>query len=143
MFITDGRIPLEEFFAEKPAPSCGAVAAFIGIVRNHDHGRAVLKLDYECYRPMAEKEIGRIVERAKCLWPVEGIQTLHRIGSLEIGEAAIAVRVNSARRADAFSACRFVVDEIKRTAPIWKKEYYADGTSEWVLCGHADPAAVK
>ena len=135
MFITDEPIPVSEFFGEKPDPSCGGVAAFVGVVRNHDHGRAVWKLYYECYRPMAEKQILSIIEEAKSHWPVEEIKVLHRVGWLGIGEAAIAVAVSSAHRAEAFAACGHVVEEIKHTVPIWKNEFFEDGTSEWVLCG--------
>ena len=135
MFITDEPIRVPDFLAARPPASCGAVASFVGIVRNHDHGRAVWKLYYESYRPMAEKRIQSIIEEARSRWPVEEIKVTHRVGWLGIGEVAIAVAVSSAHRAEAFAACEHVVEQIKHTVPIWKNEFFEDGTSEWVLCG--------
>lgn len=136
MLITDKPIKLEEFLAGEPNKSCGAVASFVGVVRNHDHGRPVVRLFYECYESMAEKQIQAIIDEAKKRWPVDEVRMLHRVGWLEVGEAAVAIVVSSAHREEAFSACRFVIEEIKNKVPIWKKEIFTDGTSEWVLCGH-------
>jgi molybdopterin synthase catalytic subunit len=141
MYITDEPILVSEFLGADTPESCGAVASFVGVVRNHDHGRAVWKLYYESYRSMAEKRIGAIIEEAKGRWPVEEIRVLHRVGWLGIGEAAIAVAVSSAHRAEVFAACEHVVGQIKHTVPIWKNEFFEDGTSEWVLCGHAEVAS--
>ena len=135
MRITEKAIDLNEFFSA-PDASCGAVAAFVGLVRNHDHGRSVRRLQYECYRSMAEKMIETIVGRAKELWPVDEVRVCHRVGPLEIGEAAVAIAVSSSHRDEAFEACRFVIEEIKKKAPIWKKEIFEDGTGEWVFCAH-------
>ncbi len=141
MHITDEPIRVSEFLAAAPPESCGAVASFVGVVRNHNNGKVVWKLYYESYRPMAERRIGAIIEETKSRWPVEEIKVLHRVGWLGIGEAAIAVAVSSAHRAEAFAACEHVVDQIKHTVPIWKNEFFEDGTSEWVLCGHAEVAS--
>lgn len=134
MRITQEPIRLNDFFSEGADPSCGAIASFVGLVRNHDHGRRVLKLHYECYRSMAEKMLEWIVVEAKERWPVHEVLVRHRIGTLEIGEVAVAIAVSSAHRAEAFQACRFVIEEIKRRVPIWKKEIFEDGTGEWVFC---------
>ncbi len=136
MFITEDPIRLEHFFSFSPRQSCGALASFVGIVRNHDHGRAVKRLFYECYFSMAEKTLGKIVEEAKREWDVDEILVRHRVGSLEIGEAAVAIAVSAAHRAEAFSACRFVLEEIKTKVPIWKKEIFEAGESEWISCDH-------
>lgn len=133
MRISRAPIVLQESFF-KPGPSCGAVASFVGLVRNHDHGRRVSRLHYECYLSMAEKMLERIVAEAKDRWPINEVRVVHRIGTLEIGEAAVAIAVSSAHRAEAFEACRFVIEEIKKRVPIWKKEIFEDGTGEWIFC---------
>lgn len=137
MYITDKPIDCMDFFSFTPNPSCGAVSSFMGIVRNHDHGRAVLKLRYECYRPMANKMIQALIEEAKAKWNPAQIRVLHRVGTLEIGEAAVAIAVEAAHRAEAFSSCSYLIESIKKRVPIWKKEIFQDGSSEWVLCGHS------
>ena len=131
MRVTRETIVLEKFFVETSDPSCGAVCSFVGLVRNHDHGRVVRRLHYECYASMAEKMMDRVILEAKEIWPVHEIRVLHRVGVLEIGEAAVAIQVSAAHRDEAFRACRFVIDEIKNRVPIWKKEIFADGTEEW------------
>ncbi|MBI3315430.1 MAG: molybdenum cofactor biosynthesis protein MoaE [Candidatus Omnitrophica bacterium] len=138
MSVTDKPIALQEFFSEPSPQSCGAVASFVGIVRNHDHGRAVKFLYYDCYRFMAEKVMRTIVEEALNRWDVEKVQVSHRVGRLGIGDVAVAISVSAAHRAEAFEACRFVIEEIKERVPIWKREIFEDGTSEWVSCAHAE-----
>ena len=136
MHVTRESIALEKFLTKKIDPACGGVCSFVGLVRNDDHGRAVRRLHYECYASMAEKMIDRIILEAKEIWPIHEITVLHRVGTLEIGEAAVAIHVSAAHRGEAFRACRFVIDEIKTRAPIWKKEIFEDGTGEWVMCAH-------
>ena len=137
MHVSREPIVLERFFAWQPRPSCGATASFVGLVRDHDHGRSVKALFYECYVSMAEKMIGSIVRESKERWEVDEVRVLHRIGFLEIGETAVAIAASAAHRAEAFSACRFIIEQIKIKVPIWKKEIFEDGASEWVLCSHA------
>lgn len=134
MYITQEPIRLEKFFSAMPEQSCGALASFVGIVRDHDHGRPVEKLYYECYASMAERAIENVVRESRKQWPIEDIRILHRIGSLEIGEVAVAIAVSSVHRDEAFLACRFAIEEIKTKVPIWKKEFYKDGAQAWVLC---------
>lgn len=136
MFITADSISLEKFFQERPDPSCGALASFVGIVRDYHEGREVKKLYYDCYQSMADREIGRIVDEVKKEYGVSDIEVLHRVGWLEVGEVAIAILVSAVHRSEAFSACKAVIDRIKEEVPIWKKEVYADGTSEWTSCAH-------
>jgi len=81
--------------------------------------------------------IGVLVEEAKNRWDINDIRVLHRVGELGIGETAVAIAVSSAHRAAAFSACRFMIEEIKKRVPIWKKEFYQDGRNEWVICRHS------
>ena len=134
-FLTDYPIDLTALHAAVQAPGRGAVAAFLGLVRDHHQGRAVLRLDYSAYGPMAEAECARIVAEAETRWQV-AVALQHRIGALTIGDAAVAVVAASAHRDEAFAACRFLIEEVKRRVPVWKREYYADGTVAWV-----DPTA--
>lgn len=113
----------------------GGIATFLGVVRNHQEGRQVLRLEYVAYEPMAEAESARIVAEAQASWPVT-VALAHRLGDLAIGDVAVGVAAAAAHRAEAFAACRYVIDEVKRRVPIWKKESYADGTVAWV-----DPTA--
>lgn len=115
-------------------PGCGGYASFEGWVRDHHQGRAVLRLAYEAYPALAQREGERILEEARQQFDIVAARCLHRVGELEIGDLAVWVGVSAAHRKAAFEACRFVIDEVKRRVPIWKKEHYADGTSEWVNC---------
>jgi molybdopterin synthase catalytic subunit len=130
-FLSTEPIELSPLFARVHSPSRGGIAAFVGQVRDHHDGRAVLRLDYSAYAPMAEAECERIVAEAEARWSVD-VALRHRVGSLAIGDTAVAVVAASAHRADAFAACRYVIEEVKRRVPIWKREHYADGTVTWV-----------
>jgi molybdopterin synthase catalytic subunit len=134
-FVTDQPIDLAPLLAAVQAPDRGGVATFLGLVRNHHGGRAVLRLDYSAYGPMAEAECGRIVAEAEARWRV-GVALQHRVGSLAIGDTAVAIVAASAHRDEAFTACRYLIEEVKRRVPVWKREFYADGTVAWV-----DPTA--
>jgi molybdopterin synthase catalytic subunit len=116
------------------SPARGGIASFLGIVRDHQSGRAVVGLDYSAYVPMAESVSQEIVSEAESRWDV-AVSLLHRIGKLNVGDTAVAVVAASAHRDDAFLACRYVIEQVKRRVPIWKKEYYADGSVMWVGSG--------
>lgn len=135
--ITRQVIDLEKFMAQQSDPSCGASVVFVGKVRNHHAGRKVRSLFYECYEAMAEKQIARILERARKSGRIHDARAIHRVGELEIGDIAVVVEVSSAHRNEAFEACRAIIDEIKSEVPIWKKETYVDGRQEWVSCAHS------
>jgi molybdopterin synthase catalytic subunit len=113
------------------APDRGGIVTFIGTVRNHHQGRQVTGLSYSAYEPMAESVCAAIRAEAERRWPVRAA-VVHRLGDLEIGDAAVAIAVASAHRDEAFAACRYVIEEVKRRVPIWKRERFADGTEEWV-----------
>ncbi|HKT61131.1 MAG TPA: molybdenum cofactor biosynthesis protein MoaE [Gemmatimonadales bacterium] len=134
-FLTSDPIELAPLIASVQSPARGGLSLFLGQVRNHHDGRAVLRLDYSAYGPMAEAECARIVGEAEQRWSV-AVALRHRVGPLAIGDTAVAVVVASAHRADAFAACRHVIEEVKRRVPIWKREHFADGTVTWV-----DPTA--
>ena len=134
--ITCDPIHLENFLTG-PYPTCGASAIFVGRVRNHQEGRQVLRLFYDCYEAMAEKEIRGILKKVKQITGADFLHVIHRIGWLEIGDIAVAIEAHSAHRDAAFKACREVIEQIKHKVPIWKKEIYADREESWVACGHA------
>jgi molybdopterin synthase catalytic subunit len=135
-FLSSAPLDLATLVARVEASDRGAVTSFLGLVRDHHGGRGVTRLEYSAYPPMAEAECARIVSEAEARWPVR-VALEHRIGTLEIGETAVAVVAAAAHRDEAFAACRFVIEEVKRRVPIWKKEFYADGTIEWVGAGGA------
>ena len=122
---------------------CGALAVFEGWIRDHNEGQDVERLEYEVYRPVAEKEGARIIDEALARFSITHAICIHREGLLELGDCAVIVCVSSAHRAAAFDACRYIIDQAKTRLPIWKKEHYVTGVSEWVNCeqcaavGHA------
>lgn len=115
-------------------PAAGGFVSFEGWVRNENEGRTVNRLEYEAYAAMAEKEGERIVARAISRFGLSAAQCVHRVGSLEIGDMAVWVGTSSPHRGEAFEACRYIIDQIKVSVPIWKKEHYTDGDSGWVNC---------
>ena len=116
-------------------PGAGGVCTFTGVVRDNARGRAVTHLEYEAYAEMAESEMRKIAAEIAHRWPQARVAMVHRTGRLEIGEASVVVSVACPHRAEAFEACRYGIDALKETVPIWKKEYAADGES-WIE-GHA------
>jgi MoaE-MoaD fusion protein len=108
-------------------PEDGAAIVFEGVVRNHTRGRRTLYLDYEAYELMALKQMEGLAEQARERFGVGGVSILHRLGRLEIGETSVLIVVASAHRGAAFDACRWIIDTLKKTVPIWKKEYFEDG----------------
>ncbi len=113
-------------------PLDGAVVTFFGVVRGATDGRAVSGLNYEAFEEMAVKEMNRIAEEAADKWPVSKIAIIHRTGSLEVGEISVAIAVSAPHRGEAFDACEFLIDTLKVSVPIWKKELFEDGSSSWV-----------
>ncbi len=124
-------IRAQEIVAVLKAPEDGAVVVFDGIVRNQSGGRRTLFLEYEAYEPMALRKMREIGAQVKEKFPVDCIAMVHRLGRLEIGETSVLIAVSSAHRHAAFDACRFAIDTLKHTVPIWKKEHFADG-AVWV-----------
>ena len=121
------------------APGCGAVATFVGTVRDQNSGRRVLWLVYEAYEPLARKALARIGEEVSAQWPSVRLAIHHRVGRLNIGEASVVIAVASAHRADAFAACRYAIERIKQIVPIWKHEHF-EGGDVWIEGATADPA---
>jgi molybdopterin synthase catalytic subunit len=114
-------------------PRAGAVVTFSGDVRDHDHGRTVLRLDYEAHPTAADTLSGIAAEIAE-RFNLVGVAVAHRTGPLEIGDCALAAAVSTAHRGDAFAACTALVEEVKARIPVWKHQYFSDGTDEWVNC---------
>ncbi len=112
-------------------PSVGGIVVFEGVVRDNTRGKQVRYLEYDIYEEMAEQQIRTIVAEAKRRWSVEHVAVAHRFGRLEIGEASVIIVVASPHRAEAFEACRYIIDTLKTTVPIWKKEVATNG-EEWV-----------
>ncbi len=125
------RINIEEILRSINDPSAGGIDLFIGTTRDHSIGREVLSLEYEAYEPMALKVMNEIVEEAKLRWEVKKVAVVHRVGEVPVGEASVVVAVSSAHRSEAFDACRYVIDSLKKKVPIWKKERFTDGET-WV-----------
>jgi MoaE-MoaD fusion protein len=121
-------------------PEDGAVTVFEGVVRDHTRGRRTLYLDYEAYEEMALKQMEELAERALSQFKIRNVAIVHRLGRLEVGETSVLIVVAAAHRAAAFDACRWLIDTLKRTVPIWKKEYFEDG-AVWAD-GESFPAEV-
>jgi molybdopterin synthase catalytic subunit len=116
-------------------PAAGAVVLFLGTVRELTNGRRTLALDYEAYPEMAEARLADLERQTREKWPVTALATLHRLGRLELGDISIAVAVACPHRRDAFAAGQWLMDRIKEEVPVWKKENWSDGTTEWVHPG--------
>lgn len=129
--VTEKAIDLQELVDYVADPEAGAIATFIGTTRNNNEGRRVIGLDYDAYAEMAEKELARIGEEAKAKWPICRMAIVHRLGPVQITEASVIIAVSAAHRDAAFAACRFAIEEIKKTVPIWKKEVY-EGGEVWI-----------
>jgi len=119
---------LTDFVAD---PSAGAMTTFVGTTRNTNEGRQVIRLEYECYPGMAEKEMVKIATEILTRWPIIKIAMLHRLGQVDIGEASVAIAVSSSHRHAAFEACHYAINQLKETVPIWKKELY-EGGELWI-----------
>ena len=129
--ITDRSLSLEPLVSAVTRSSSGAVASFLGVVREQTRGRQVLYLEYEAYREMAIPKMREIADEIRQKWKVDEIAMVHRIGRLEIGEVSVAIAVSAPHRHQALAACAYAIDRLKETVPIWKKEVWTDG-EEWV-----------
>lgn len=130
-YLIDGPIDTGALIKSVMRASDGACVLFEGVVRDHHEGKPVESIFYDAYRPMAEKEIDKVVVAVSQEFPAVAIAVLHRLGELRVGQTSIAIACSSPHRAESFSACRAVIDRIKETAPIWKKER-GPGGEEWV-----------
>ncbi len=126
------NIDLNEAYAALHHEEAGGISLFIGTVRNHTTGKSgVTQLDFEGYEPMALKEMEKLAEEAMRMWPLKKLVMIHALGQKKVGEAVVIIGTSSAHRSDSFASCRFLIDELKKTVPIWKKEHFDDQTF-WV-----------
>ncbi len=136
--IVQSPIELNSVVQSVLTPESGAVDVFIGTTRNHSNRKEVLKLEYEAYEPMALKKMEEISEETRERWDIHNVAIVHRIGEVAIGEASVVIAVSSSHREEAFTACRYIIDRLKERVPIWKREYFADGTVGWSQITHPD-----
>ncbi|WP_431042328.1 molybdenum cofactor biosynthesis protein MoaE [Streptomyces sp. P1-3] len=129
--IRDTALSVDEVFGAVGDDSAGGTALFVGTVRDHDGGADVAALGYSAH-PTAEAELRRVAEKVAADFPVRALAAVHRVGELAIGDLAVVVAVSCPHRAEAFEACRRLIDDLKREVPIWKHQKYADGTEDWV-----------
>ncbi len=136
-YLTEGEPDLSSLIARVATTADGAVCTFQGTAREQSEGKSVRSLRYDAYHPMADQVIQQILEEARTRFGELRVAAMHRIGDCPLGESSVAVAAASPHRPEAFAACRFVIDEIKSRAPIWKQEVYADGTA-WI--GEPEPS---
>ena len=129
--ITDQPIDYAAITEQVRSNECGAVVLFMGTVREMTAGKQTVALDYEAYPEMADQMMQQLIDEARDQWDVHGIAIEHRVGHLTLGEISVAIAVSSAHRGEAFEAGRFLIDRLKEIVPIWKKENWSDGTTEW------------
>jgi molybdopterin synthase catalytic subunit len=129
--VRDTPLSVDEVLRAVSDPAAGGVALFVGTVREQDHGRPVASLGYSEH-PSAAAELRRVAEKVAASFGATAVAAVHRVGDLDIGDLAVVVAVSCPHRAEAFDACRALIDELKRSVPIWKHQQYADGESDWV-----------
>ncbi len=133
--LTTEVIDYHALTEEVRRPDCGGVVTFLGTVRDLTDGRVTVALDYEAYPGMAEKKMAEIERETRSRWPVGDMVMVHRLGHLKVNEVSVAVAVSCPHRAQAFEACRHAIDRLKELVPLWKKEHWQDGGTEWVHPG--------
>ena len=140
--VIDRPIDIPEILASVKDSSAGAVDLFIGTTRDVSRGKRVKYLEYEAYGPMAQQQMEQMAGEVLQKWKVSRISIVHRVGRVAIGEASVVIAVSSAHRREAFEACRYLIDTLKRDIPIWKKEYFEDG-AVWVGLEGSQPPGSK
>jgi molybdopterin synthase catalytic subunit len=129
--ITNNPIDIQYVIKSAESADAGAINVFIGTVRSKTAEKKVIRLEYEAYEAMAILELKKIIEKAKEKWMIKGWAISHRVGALNVGDVAVVVAVSTAHRKESFETCQFIIDSLKQTVPIWKKEVF-DGGEEWV-----------
>jgi molybdopterin synthase catalytic subunit len=124
-------LSVDEVHAAVANSAAGAIALFIGTVRDHDHGRAVAELSYSAH-PSGAEELRAVAEKVAARFPVRALAVLHRTGDLAVGDLAVVVAASADHRDEAFKACRALIEDLKANVPVWKKQHFAEGESEWV-----------
>ncbi|MGP3972873.1 molybdenum cofactor biosynthesis protein MoaE [Streptomyces sp. 8N114] len=129
--IREAPLSVDEVFSAVGDDAAGGTALFVGTVRNHDSGTDVARLGYSSH-PSAQAELRRVAEKVVADHPVRALAAVHRVGDLEVGDLAVVVAVSCPHRAEAFDACRKLIDDLKHEVPIWKHQTFSDGSEEWV-----------
>jgi molybdopterin synthase catalytic subunit len=132
--IIEGKIDVAALLQSVLVPEAGGIDIFLGTTRNHSKGKKVVRLEYEAYEPMALKLMRHIESEIRTRWNVHKISILHRVGAVPLTEASVAIAVSASHRNEAFEACRYAIDQLKKNVPIWKKEIFEDGGA-WVDAG--------
>ena len=140
--ITDRPIDLERLQEAVRHPAAGAVVTFVGTTRNENVGRRVIRLEYEAFAGMAQKEMRRLATAARKRWPLRRVAMAHRIGVVPVGEASVGIAVSSGHRREAFEACHWLIDRLKEIVPIWKKEHFRGGQI-WIGPQRGGPVAAR
>jgi molybdopterin synthase catalytic subunit len=138
--VVERPLDVKALLDEVARPANGATVLFLGTVRDVNDGATVTALDYKAYLPMAERELADIVREAAGRWHTDDIVVEHRLGQLALGDISVAIAVAHAHRGEAYEASRYVIEELKKRLPVWKREHYADGRAEWVA--NATPGAL-
>ena len=137
MHIVNKPLNMNAFHKECISNESGAIATFSGVVRAFNKGKPVQKIFYDCYGPLAERQIKEIIQTVKKTYACKQVVLKHRMGYVEVGEIAVLILVSSRHRNDAFLACRQIIEDLKRQVAIWKQEYYTDGSVAWIKnCCH-------
>jgi molybdopterin synthase catalytic subunit len=129
--VRDTPLSVDEVFTAVGDPGAGGIALFVGTVRDHDHARSVARLSYSAH-PSVERGLRAVMEKVAADHPVRALAALHRVGDLEVGDLAVVVAAACPHRAEAFAACRRLIDDLKEQVPIWKHQVFTDGGDEWV-----------
>ena len=137
--VTRTPIVLDRLVRAVRDPGAGAVVTFLGTTRNENAGRHVVRLEYEAFTRMAMKEMRRLAADARRRWPLRKVAMAHRIGTVPVGQASVAIAVSAAHRAEAFAACHWLIDRLKEIVPIWKREHFRGG-EVWIGPQQSAPA---
>lgn len=145
--VTEAPLEEADLVAFVTTPASGGIVTFSGVVRNRHEGRGVLRIEYSGVKELAEVKLAEIAQEALEASGVHRVAALHRLGTLEVGEASVIVAASAAHRGEAFAAARLLIDRIKEVLPVWKKEHFDDGTAEWApgftVAEAGDPAAAS
>ena len=137
--ITEQQIDTQRVLESVGSNECGANVLFVGMTRQFTAERETMTLNYECYAEMALSTMRDLADQARAKWPVKNVSIVHRIGEVAIGQASIAVAVSSPHRRDSFDSASWLLEALKKQVPIWKKEHWADGSTDWVHPDGATP----
>ncbi len=141
--ITEKKIDVAVLLESVLVPEAGGIDIFLGTTRNHSGGKKVVRLEYEAYTPMAVKIIGQIENEIRARWNIHKISIVHRIGVVLVEEASVGIAVSASHRNEAFEACRYAIDQLKKSVPIWKKEIFENGDAWVEAIGHVEKSRTE